>query len=320
MSLRIYKFDSIKVWCMLLVIIVHTLNNSYGSVGQEMIRFFCLCYTMPMFAFISGYFSKPDSSFRKNVTTLLIPCILFTLVNDGVQLLVCPNYHFTLTTPGFAMWYLWALFVYRISLPYLLKIPNIIILSFVLTWIVGFIPQINRTMSLSRIICFLPYFLLGYKIANEKYFHKWKRIILTPINKWGGVILLFLIFLIWWMIIYIRPGYTIATGFDGGYGLSIMGMILRMALQATILITGFLVIRLFPNKKLWFTRYGVRTMNVYLLHSIIVLPLAYQVFPPFVEADWLERIMMIALPTVLCIPLFSRVVDKTMKLLLGAIK
>ena len=102
--------------------------------------------------------------------------------------------------------------------------------------------------------------------------------------------------------------------------MSIMGMILRMALQATILITGFLVIRLFPNKKLWFTRYGVRTMNVYLLHSIIVLPLAYQVFPPFVEADWLERIMMIALPTVLCIPLFSRVVDKTMKLLLGAIK
>lgn len=256
-----------------------------------MIRFFCLCYTMPMFTFISGYLSKPKSPFRKNVTTLLIPCILFTLINDVVQLLVCPNYHFTLTTLGFAMWYLWALFVYRISLPYLLKIPHVIILSFVLTWIVGFIPYINRTMSLSRIICFLPYFLLGYKIANEKYFHKYKLLVLAPR---GGVILLLLIFLMWWTIIYIRPGYTIATGFDGGYG-SIMGMILRMALQATILITGYLVIRLFPNKELWFTRYGVRTMNVYLLHSIIVLPFAYQVFPPFAEAshdDCITHILM----------------------------
>lgn len=183
---RIYKFDNIKVWCMLLVVVVHTLNNSYGNVGQEMIRFFCLCYTMPMFTFISGYLSKPKSSFRKNVTTLLIPCFLFTLVNDCIQLLVCPNYHFTLTRPGFAMWYLWALFVFRVSLPFLLKIPHVLILSFILTWIVGFIPQINSTMSLSRIFCFLPYFLLGYKIANEKYFYKFKSLILTPINKWGG--------------------------------------------------------------------------------------------------------------------------------------
>ena len=99
-----------------------------------------------------------------------------------------------------------------------------------------------------------------------------------------------------------------------------MGMILRMALQATILITGYLVIRLFPNKELWFTRYGVRTMNVYLLHSIIVLPFAYQVFPPFAEADWFERVMMIVLPTSLCLPLFSNVIDKIMKRLLGSIK
>ena len=164
---RNYKFDNIKVWCMLLVVIVHTLYNSYGHVGQEMIRFFCLCYTMPMFTFISGYFSKPTTSFKKNVTSLLLPCLLFTLINDGIQLLVCPNYRISWTTPGFAMWYLWALFIYRVSLRYLLKIPYVIPLSFVLTWIVGLFPQINVHFSLSRVFCFLPYFLLGYKIANN---------------------------------------------------------------------------------------------------------------------------------------------------------
>ena len=59
-SKRIEKFVFLKVWCMLLVVIVHTLINSYGDVGQELIRFFCLCYTMPMFAFISGWFSKEE--------------------------------------------------------------------------------------------------------------------------------------------------------------------------------------------------------------------------------------------------------------------
>ena len=319
MSLRIYKFDSIKVWCMLLVVIVHTLNNSYGDVGQEMIRFFCLCYTMPMFTFISGYLSKPDSSFRKNVTTLLYPCILFTLVNDGIQLLVNQNYHFTLTTPGFAMWYIWALFIYRILLPYLLKIPYVVILSFILTWIVGFIPQIDSTFSLSRVFCFLPYFLLGYKVANDECLYKYKELILTQFNKSGGVILLISVFVIWWAIIYFFPGHTIATGFNGGFG-SFRGLILRIALQVTILVTGYLVLRIFPNKELWFTKYGTRTMNVYLLHAIIVLPFAFQVFPPFAEANWWLRILMIIVPTTLCIPLFSKRVDKLMRTLLGVIK
>lgn len=135
----------------------------------------------------------------------------------------------------------------------------------------------------------------------------------------GGVILLISIFLVWMLIIYIRPGLTYATGFYTGYGLSAKGMVLRIGLQTTILLTGYLLIRLFPNKELSFTHYGKRTMNVYLLHAIIVLPFAYQVFPPFAETGWMLRILMILLPTVLCLLLFSKTIDKIMKLLLGAI-
>ena len=127
------------------------------------------------------------------------------------------------------------------------------------------------------------------------------------------------VFVIWWAIIYFFPGHTIATGFNGGFG-SFRGLILRIALQVTILVTGYLVLRIFPNKELWFTKYGTRTMNVYLLHAIIVLPFAFQVFPPFAEANWWLRILMIIVPTTLCIPLFSKRVDKLMRTLLGVIK
>jgi fucose 4-O-acetylase-like acetyltransferase len=74
-----------------------------------------------------------------------------------------------LFTPGFAMWYLWALFVFRTVLPYLLKIQHIIPISFVISWIAGFIDGIDSTFSLSRIICFLPYFLMGYSLKQSKF-------------------------------------------------------------------------------------------------------------------------------------------------------
>lgn len=41
LKVHIYKFDNIKVFLMILVIIAHTLINSYGDKGMEYIRFIC---------------------------------------------------------------------------------------------------------------------------------------------------------------------------------------------------------------------------------------------------------------------------------------
>jgi len=83
LKVHIYKFDNIKVFLMILVIIAHTLINSYGDKGMEYIRFICLCYTMPLFTFISGYLSKKEQSLKKNCIRLLLPCIIFTIINEN---------------------------------------------------------------------------------------------------------------------------------------------------------------------------------------------------------------------------------------------
>jgi fucose 4-O-acetylase-like acetyltransferase len=129
-KIHIYRFDNIKVFLMILVIIAHTLINSYGDKGMEYIRFFCLCYTMPLFTFISGYLSKREQHFKKNIIYLLLPCFVFTVINDLVEELVNPNYVFNWRQPGFAMWYLWVLFVFRVVLPYLIRVKYILLLSF----------------------------------------------------------------------------------------------------------------------------------------------------------------------------------------------
>ena len=83
MSQRIYLLDNIKVYLMLLVIVAHTLIASYGHNDKLIawIWFFCLSYTMPLFTFISGFLSRPAWKLKKNVRHLLIPFMVFSVVN-----------------------------------------------------------------------------------------------------------------------------------------------------------------------------------------------------------------------------------------------
>lgn len=165
---RIYKFDNLKVVCMIMVIMAHMLDNSYGCVQHEMLRFPLLCFTMPLFTFISGYLAKENPNTVKDIRSLLLPYMLFTIVYDILMVYVNPAYEFSWKRPGFAMWYLFILFVYRQVLPYIIRIPHIVLGTFVLSWVVGLIPQIGADYNLSRLFCFLPYFLLGYKVKQDK--------------------------------------------------------------------------------------------------------------------------------------------------------
>lgn len=119
----------------------------------------------------------------------------------------------------------------------------------------------------------------------------------------------------WWLFIIFFPGHTIATGFNSGFGLSLKGLLLRIALQITILLTGYIVLRMAPDRRTSISIYGERTMNVYLLHSLVVLPFAYVVFPPFGEATVLQKMLMIVIPTSICLLFFTKPVDRLMKII-----
>ena len=121
----------------------------------------------------------------------------------------------------------------------------------------------------------------------------------------AACLVLFLAFVAWSCVMLLRPGLTFATAFNYGYGGNIIGLILRIALQITIIVTGCCVLKIFPERKFFYTKFGERTLSVYLLHGLVVLPFAYLVFPSFGNATLIEKILMIILPTSCCILLFS---------------
>lgn len=313
---RIYKFDNIKVWLMLLIIVAHTLTNSYGtSIGVEYIRFFCLCYTMPLFTFMSGYVAKSEVNMKKLVSRLLVPVVIFSIIDFGLSFIfnrIGKGVWLPGIFPGFALWYIFVLFFYKATLKYAVRIPFLLPLSFGLSWISGAIPYVGLDFQLERLFCFYPYFLLGYYAANSKLTPKIHKM-LTSTCTWG-VILLILVLIVGFFVIANHPGLTYKTAFCNHYSSNILlDIIVTIFLQVLVTISGLGILMAFPNKNMALTKYGTRTMNVYLLHPYIVLPAAYYLFPPFGTSTTIEQVFLVVFPTTACMLFFTKSVDTFIK-------
>ncbi|MFR7388489.1 MAG: hypothetical protein ACLUTU_05880 [Blautia faecis] len=74
-------------------------------------------FHMPAFIFISGYLSKKPRDVMKNVKNLLIPYILGYTLTWAVQIWLGNKMDYELLRPsGTVMWYVLALFAYRLTI------------------------------------------------------------------------------------------------------------------------------------------------------------------------------------------------------------
>lgn len=316
MKERIYTFDNVKVWLMIMVVLGHTLIASYGSSNTivSYLWFFRGIYTMPLFFFISGFFAKPTgTNLKKLCKSVLLPFIIFDIFYMFYESLCNGNYTANWTVPSFAMWFLLVLFIYRLIFPLIIKVKFALPISILMALIAGFFPFINARFALSRVFCFLPFFLLGYYVNNDAFFSKIRKKLFEPFNLKDTVPLLCIV-VFWGFVLYFRPNWAFLTTFTQSYGENWGGQLLvRISLYATAVFVGYYVLKMFPNRKTFYTKYGGRTMGVYLLHGLVVLPSAYMIFRPFEYESNVHRILMIVLPVLISLLFFARPIDNLIK-------
>ena len=75
---------------------------------------------------------------------------------------------FSLTVLYYSSWYLLALFVYRLTLPVLGRVPFIIPISVVVSLCIGFTSRIDNLWSLQKIIALYPFFIAGATLPAER--------------------------------------------------------------------------------------------------------------------------------------------------------
>lgn len=268
---RDYLFDNYKALLIFLVVLGHFTDLNAGNNGfLYTLKWFISAFHMPAFIFVSGYFSKKDAPLSKLVKNLLIPyfvyeCMYYLLY---VYVLHKPTGLYLLY-PKFSLWYILALFAWRLMTPYVKKIPHHMILAFAAGLLIGCSDMKDNFLSIPRILVFYPYFLAGIHFdremltrhrLNAKYrlyaatgiFAFIAFLILDPLHKMGSV-----------------------KAFYGRYNYEFLNLtpIQGIAIRILVYMAGFgltyAVALLMTEKELKISYLGIRTMPIYLFHGLL---------------------------------------------------
>jgi len=165
--------DNAKMALILLVVLGHTwaLLPLDGPGGQ--LYDFLYLWHMPAFVFISGYLSRGFAYEPKRiwqlVRTLLVPYIVFEAALATFRIWVGGEQLQDLfTDPHFPLWYLPALFAWRLLTPVFRPLWGGVVVALAVCLASGFLDgELAKVMDTARILGFLPFFVLGLKASPE---------------------------------------------------------------------------------------------------------------------------------------------------------
>lgn len=267
---RDYLFDNYKAVLIFLVVIGHFTEPCYGNnTFLNAVKWLIFSFHMPAFIFISGYFSRRQASVGKLVQKLLVPYLAF----EGIYYLV---YTFIihketglyLLYPKFSLWYLLALFVWRLITPYIKKIPHYMILSIAAGLAADFLTLPSNFLSLPRILFFYPYFLAG-TLLDRSVITRYRR---RPYQIAGGLcVLCFSLYLL------LDTGHKELSAkiFYGRYNYDFLGLAPAEGVLIRLLCYGigfaltFIFALLISEHKTIYSKLGTSTMAIYLFHGLI---------------------------------------------------
>lgn len=263
---RDYHFDNYKAFLILLVVIGHFIYPLQEAVSwTQYLRKAIFLFHMPAFVFISGYFAK-HNDWEKLVKKFLGPYVIMQLAVFFIRFLTpLKDSRFTLVQPYFTLWFLPCLFFWRLLIEPLSRVKGIIPFSFLVGILAGFDPKIEEIFSLSRMICFFPFFLMGYRF-NKEAFQRYAKRGEVKVASLVGIILIFVVLVGFAPYIdmenfLFRGSYTPEHPFTGA--------IMRCGLYAGGLVLTYLFMVLLPLKKCPLSWLGKKTMSVYLFHGIL---------------------------------------------------
>lgn len=167
MTKRFNYVDNAKGLLIFLVVLGHFLFPFRNHGLIKIISDIIYVFHMPAFIFIAGFFSKKVTDRSLSQAKILFAYIIFNflMMIYTVSLL---DFRSTVLIPYYTYWFLLAIWVWRILTPLISKLPESLLLAFVVSIVVGFFTEIGNQLALSRIIGFFPYFLAGYLLHDLK--------------------------------------------------------------------------------------------------------------------------------------------------------
>ncbi len=277
---RIFYFDNIKGLLILCVVLAHTLGvcSSYYGFSYSWFKIITF-FMMPVFLFVTGVFAKksrktPAKRAGKMLMIFAIAQVVITLYFGLVLKTISPFK--SIITPRFTLWYLltcaWLYLLEYVFKKF--KFKYVFIISLILALLSGFIGAITNTLSVTRTICSIPLFVLGYYSEEIKLFDKIKKhkniiFVLT------GIITIWFLFNQNFFVLkdtYLKYSYYV-------YDTPIECFLKRCLLYVFFFIFGSFILIIMPKNKTPLVKLGDKTLTIYLLHGVLLKTiLHYKIF------------------------------------------
>jgi fucose 4-O-acetylase-like acetyltransferase len=273
--------DNAKMALVTLVVLGHAWTL-LPQVGVDEVLYDALyAWHVPAFVFVTGYLSRSfaytPARMWQLVRTVVVPYLIFECLLALFRVYVGgENLERLFQNPHWPMWYLAALFFWRLLTPLFRAFPAVPAVGVaVVTSLVAGV-WAGDTFDAARVLGLLPFFVLGLHATPERV----AAVFAAGRRRWAALALVAVgVLAIWtdrlaateWL--YYRARYAELDVSDTRALLTRAGVMVVGAVGAWAFLT------LVPRAAGWFTRMGAFTLVVYLVHGFFVLGAEYAGLP-----------------------------------------
>jgi len=262
-------FDNAKLLLVTLVVVGHAWNLLPAANTSTPVYTFLYAWHVPAFVLVTGYLSRSFTFSRRNlhklVTTVVVPYLLFeTLLSLFRTTVGDERIGMLYLSPHWPLWYLTALFLWRLVTPLFKRIPHPVPVAVAVSLVGGM--NTLDWLDLPRTLGLLPFFVAGLTMRREQF--EWLarprvRVVAAGLLTTAFVAATFLhdVSKEW---LYWRTGYPdLGVPFWEG----VLGRGAVMVVAATLALSA---LSLIPTSQRWFTPLGSASLVVYLFHPFLV--------------------------------------------------
>jgi fucose 4-O-acetylase-like acetyltransferase len=278
--------DNAKMALVTLVVLGHAWTLLPQTGVNEVLYDALYAWHVPAFVFVTGYLSRSfaytPTRMWHLVRTVAVPYVVFECLLALFRIQFGgENLERLFENPHWPMWYLSALFFWRLLTPVFRAIPaaHAVGLAVVTSLVAGL--WAGDTLDVARILGLLPFFVLGLHATPERVgavFDAGRR-------RWAAAALLAIgVLAIWtdrlaateWL--YYRARYAELDVSDT------RALVTRAGVMVVGLVGAWAFLTLVPRVGGWFTQMGAFTLVVYLMHGFFVLGAEYAGAPSLTAA------------------------------------
>jgi fucose 4-O-acetylase-like acetyltransferase len=265
-------FDNAKMALVLLVVVGHSWTLLPRDGFDGWLYDFLYAWHIPAFVFVTGYLSRSFTYTPQRlwqlVRTVVVPYVLFECVLALFRIYVGgEKLEELFKDPHWPMWYLSALFCWRLLTPVFTRLPAVaaIVVAVATSLVAGL--YAGDTLDMARVLGLLPFFVLGLAATKERL-----ELLRRPWARRAAVLVFLAIAVAAiWTDTWARTEWLY---YRSRYGELDVSDERAFVTRAVLLVVGTLgalaFMALVPRIGGWFTRMGAATLVVYLFHGFFI--------------------------------------------------